>query len=101
MRFARRLLAALAICWTVFAGVMYALMTGPPMKFAAAVAKIPSPAMMLLPFPPMWNRARAGALNPGDRAPDFELDRADHSGSVRLSRFQGSKPVVLVFGSYT
>lgn len=36
------------------------------------------------------------AVEPGDRAPDFELP--SHTGdTVRLSDFHGSKPVVLVF----
>ncbi len=43
----------------------------------------------------------ANAPKVGDLAPDFEL--ADTSGEnfVRLSDFQGRKPVALVFGSFT
>ena len=38
-------------------------------------------------------------IRPGERAPDFELPRAD-GGSLRLSDLRG-KPALLHFGSYT
>ncbi|MBI1357856.1 MAG: redoxin domain-containing protein [Acidobacteria bacterium] len=57
--------------------------------------------MAILPFRPLWKAARAGDLSVGDAAPDFELPKYDKSGMVRLSDFRGSRPVVLVFGSYT
>ncbi len=37
----------------------------------------------------------------GDMAPDFELFDTIGEESVRLSDFQGKRPVVLVFGSFT
>ena len=37
----------------------------------------------------------------GDLAPDFELRDLTGENSVRLSDFQGRKPVALVFGSFT
>ncbi|MDP7035444.1 MAG: redoxin domain-containing protein [Planctomycetota bacterium] len=37
----------------------------------------------------------------GEQAPEFDLNRADGSGSVRLSDYRNKQPVVLVFGSYT
>ena len=37
----------------------------------------------------------------GDIAPDFELRDVKGENPVRLSDFKGSKPVALVFGSYT
>jgi peroxiredoxin len=46
-------------------------------------------------------RARAGTLQAGDAAPDFRLPTLDHKEFVQLSSFRGSRPVVLVFGSYT
>jgi len=57
--------------------------------------------MMATPFPPLWAKARAGALRPGDAAPVFDLERQDHQGRFRLAEFRGEKPVVLIFGSYT
>jgi peroxiredoxin len=45
--------------------------------------------------------ARAGHLKAGDPAPDFELPTLDHSRTVRLSSEYRSKPVALIFGSYT
>ena len=47
------------------------------------------------------NRPREGALKVGDDAPDFALSSPDGKSKVTLSSFKGSKPVVLVFGSYT
>ncbi|MBI2861051.1 MAG: hypothetical protein HYX91_06040 [Chloroflexi bacterium] len=37
----------------------------------------------------------------GDIAPDFELCDVKGQNPIRLSAFQGQKPVALVFGSYT
>jgi len=37
----------------------------------------------------------------GEPRPDFELERHDGGGYVRLSSYQGDRPVVLVFGSLT
>ena len=36
----------------------------------------------------------------GDRAPDFELPRADGLGTLRLSDLRG-QPVLLHFGSFS
>lgn len=44
---------------------------------------------------------RGNHPKPGEPAPDFELDRHDGSGRVRLSSFRGDRPVVLIFGSIT
>ncbi len=40
-------------------------------------------------------------LPPGAPAPDFTLERADGTGSVRLAELLGRRPIVLVFGSFT
>lgn len=37
----------------------------------------------------------------GHPAPDFELRDINGENPFRLSSFQGKKPVVLIFGSYT
>ena len=37
----------------------------------------------------------------GDVAPDFELSDINGENPVRLSYFQGRKPVALIFGSFT
>jgi peroxiredoxin len=43
----------------------------------------------------------ASAPKAGDLAPDFELADVRGNNLVRLSDFQGRKPVALVFGSFT
>ena len=40
-------------------------------------------------------------LKVGDVAPDFTLKTLDGKKTVTLSSFQGKKPALLVFGSYT
>jgi hypothetical protein len=42
-----------------------------------------------------------GLLRVGDLAPDLELERLDGSGRVRFSQLHSSRPLVLLFGSYT
>ena len=39
--------------------------------------------------------------NEGDQPPDFNLKRMGSDERVRLSSFQGKKPVAITFGSYT
>ena len=46
-------------------------------------------------------RFDALAPKPGDVAPDFELRDVNGQHPVRLSDFQGRKPVALIFGSFT
>lgn len=43
----------------------------------------------------------AESLKVGDMAPDFTLPDPAGKNQITLSSFQGKKPVVLVFGSYT
>lgn len=44
---------------------------------------------------------REGSLRVGDTAPDVRLVSLDGKSPVLLSERTGSKPLVLVFGSYT
>ncbi len=37
----------------------------------------------------------------GDPAPDFELRDIHGEDPIRLNSFQGRKPIVLIFGSFT
>ncbi len=97
----RRWLAVMAGAIGVWNGYVYWLMSQTPERFAQGMAVIPQPAMMLSPFPLLWNSARGGSLSPGDAAPDFDLASADGSVRVKLSERRGVRPVVLVFGSYT
>ncbi len=46
-------------------------------------------------------RFDASASKAGDVAPDFELNDVTGKNSIRLSDFQGRKPVALIFGSFT
>lgn len=43
----------------------------------------------------------ATAPKVGDFAPDFELRDVNGENPVRLSDFQGKKPMALIFGSFT
>ncbi|HVP45794.1 MAG TPA: hypothetical protein VMT32_04400 [Bryobacteraceae bacterium] len=81
---------------------LYAAMRQPPERFGALMMHVPETmAFLILPFRPFWMVARAGNLNVGDPAPDFELPALDHSHVVTLSAEYRNKPVVLIFGSYT
>jgi len=104
MRWLTRLAAVTALLAALYglaAAVAFAAMCRPPGQFTRFMARVPGPAMAILPFQPLWRIARDGTLRPGDPAPDFELDTFDRSARVRLVSFRGEKPVVLVFGSYT
>ena len=91
-----------AVFWVAGCGVIYSEMRKPPEHFGHFMMKIPAPvAFLAFPFETMWMRARAGHLNIGDRAPDFNLTKVDHSGQMELAELNRTQPVVLVFGSYT
>ncbi len=92
---------ALVGLWAVLCTIAYAAMRQPPDVFGRAMARVPMPVMMIVPFQTLWTQARAGHLSVGDPAPDFELAGKDLPAPVRLSSFKGKQPVVLVFGSYT
>jgi hypothetical protein len=95
-------LSVLVVLWVIGCGVIYSNMRKPPEEFGRFMTKIPAPvAFLAFPFESMWMRARAGTLHAGDHAPDFALMKVDKSERVHLSALNQSKPVVLVFGSYT
>ena len=90
------------ILWMIASATVYAAMVKPPEQFGRFMMHVPGPvAFLALPFETMWTRARAGALQVGDPAPDFSLEKLDKSGRVQLSGLLAKQPVVLIFGSYT
>jgi len=91
----------LAGLWLLLCAGAWWAMTQPPEVFGAIMARVPMIAMIIVPFEPLWMHARAGRIAPGDMAPDFTLPTLDHRETVHLAGFRGSRPVVLVFGSYT
>jgi len=100
----RTLLLVLAVLLSVQVALsagLYWAMLQPPDRFGQIMKHVPMPMMLVLPFETLWNRARAGQVQAGSMAPDFTLPTLDHTATVQLSSFRGSKPVVLVFGSYT
>ena len=104
MRLIRRLgiaLGVLVILYITATAGLYIAMRQPPERFGAIMSRVPMPAMMILPFRPLWMSARAGHLAVGDTAPDFTLPTTDRSRTVRLSEQWRERPVVLIFGSYT
>ena len=94
-------LLAAAAAYALLLAFMFVVMSQPPRRFGRVMRYFPRPAMMLIPFVPMWNIARRGRAAVGDEAPDFSLPTLDRAETVTLSSFRGDRPVVLVFGSYT
>jgi len=92
---------ALALVYGVSTAALYAAMCQSPERFGAIMSRVPNLAMIILPFEPLWMRARGGHLTVGDRAPDFSLPKLSGGGRVNLSAELREHPVVLVFGSYT
>jgi hypothetical protein len=95
-------LAGLVVAYLGFIQFLWWTMHRPPEQFGRTMAHMPAPAVFLLaPFESLWSEARAGNLRVGDTAPDFELEKIDKSGRIRLSDLSSRQPVVLIFGSYT
>lgn len=91
----------LLVAWIGFLIAVGWAMRQPPEVFGRFMSKLPMPAYFVIPFETMWSDARAGTLDAGEMAPDFNLPLHDKSGYIRLASLRGWKPVVLVFGSYT
>ena len=89
------------LIYTVLTSLLFVAMKQTPVRFAGVMAKLPEISMLVFPFEPLWNIARRGELRVGDLAPDFRLQSYQKSSWVQLSSFQGDRPVVLIFGSYT
>lgn len=95
------LLTSVALLWVAATAGLYAAMSQTPATFGRIMSHVPTFAMIVLPFKPLWMSARAGHLAVGDFAPDFDLPMLHGDRRVRLSEQVREKPVVLVFGSYT
>lgn len=100
MRTLRKLVIALVVIYLALLGGLFAAMRQPAL-FGQVMRHVPRPALLVIPFKPLWFLARAGQLKAGDAAPDFSLASGDQQSRVQLSSFRGRKPVVLIFGSYT
>lgn len=93
----------IATLWVLGCTALYRVMRQSPDHFGRVMARIPGPVPFLLfPFETLWMRARAGTLQVGSVAPDFSLTKLDKTAQVQLSSLRAqSRPVILVFGSYT
>jgi hypothetical protein len=100
MRIALRVLVTLLALYAAVVAGLAIVMRQPPDRFGAVMAKVPPIAFAVLPFETLWMNARAGHLQVGDAAPEFNLKTLDGTRQVALSSLRG-RPVVLVFGSYT
>lgn len=96
--------------YIAFLGYINWAMHQPPEEFGRVMMHIPGPAYLIIPFETFWNGARAGTVEPGQVAPEFNLaaledGHANPAHRVSLAALQaarpGGEPVVLVFGSYT
>ena len=98
----RGIVLIVALYVALFSTVLAAMLQ-PPERFGAFMKHMPPVVVWAaLPASKMWLWARKGMLTEGERAPDFNLRTAkDRNQRVALSSYEGERPVVLVFGSYT
>jgi thiol-disulfide isomerase/thioredoxin len=101
VRLISKIVAALVVLYLAGAAALFALMRQSNVIAGKALALVPGPAFLVLPMETLWCEARKGSLAVGQKAPDFELATRDGKSRVRLSSLRQTKPVVLVFGSYT
>jgi len=101
MRGWQRIVLAVLVVYGVLCAAAYDVMRQTPGRFGQIMEHVPDIAFLVLPFKPLWFHARAGTLHVGDAAPEFTLPTQDNKSTVELASFRGSRPVVLVFGSYT
>jgi hypothetical protein len=96
-----KIVLILVVLYAILCGAAYEVMRQPPERFSRVMIHVPDIAFVVLPFKPLWYRARAGRVQIGDAAPGFSLTTQDQKATVQLASYRGSQPVVLVFGSYT
>ncbi len=101
LRSLTRLALVAVVLYALACGAWFVVFAQPPEVWSLVVGKTPNWLRAITPMRSIMLYARRGALEVSDAAPDFQLQTRDHSSSVRLSDFQGDRPVVLVFGSYT
>ena len=94
-------LVVLVAAWFCLLGYIGWAMRQPPEVFGRVMSRMPMPAFFLFPFETMWSQARRGHLNVGDTAPDFTVKTLGTHAPVSLGSLWTTRPVVLVFGSYT
>ena len=96
-RLLKRTAISLATIYIACLGFIWWAMKQPPERFGRVMSKIPGPvAFLVFPFETLWTQARAGALHPGDAAPDFALGASDGK-TYRLSDYKGKQAVVLAW----
>src|SRR5439155_17030762 len=79
------LFAVVMVVYFAFAAFIWRTMHQPPEAFGRVMANMPRLVVFLFfPFETLWTRARAGALDVGDPAPDFSLLKVDKICSVLL-----------------
>jgi hypothetical protein len=100
-KFAAITAATAFVLWIGLVGFIWRAMHEPPEDFARVMSHMPWEIFAVVPFETLWTHARAGTLNLGDSAPNFSLLNVDKSASVRLSELNATRPVVMIFGSYT
>ena len=101
VRILAQFLALAVLLWVLASAALYGAMRQTPERFGAIISHVPTVAMIVLPFKPLWISARAGRLAVGEPAPDFALPVLHGDRVVKLSDEIRRKPVVLIFGSYT
>lgn len=72
-----------------------------PVQKKAEVRKGPQARPGEVNTPPARGERHTDRLKVGDPAPDFTLADPTGKQQTTLSSFQGKKPVVLIFGSFT
>lgn len=93
--------SVLVVAWLGFVAYVDWAMHQPPEVFGHVMMRMPMPAYFLFPFETMWTQARHGHVDPGDQAPNFTLNTLETHEPTQMSSLWHSRPVVLVFGSYT
>jgi hypothetical protein len=101
MRRLGAVLVGLGAVYVLLVGALALAMRQPPAVFGQIMKHVPGPMFLVLPFEPLWMWARAGNLKPRDPAPGFVLSTPDRKSTAGLAEHRGTRPVVLIFGSYT
>src|SRR5437667_12457508 len=100
MRTVQKIAVVVVVLYASLLAGLLAVMRDPTL-FGRVMRRVPEPVFVVIPFKRLWFIARAGRLQAGDAAPEFDLPTHDKKSRVRLASFRGREPVVLIFGTYT
>lgn len=73
MRTWHKLVLTIIALYAILCAAAFEVMRQTPERFSRVMIHVPDAAFVVVPFKPLWYKARAGRVQVGDPAPGFSL----------------------------